>query len=55
MDREVFVYLDLQGESLLAGRLWSHVRKGRESATFEHDPAGGWTARNASPWSRPCR
>jgi len=40
MDREVFVYVDLRGEPVLVGRLWAHVRRGRESATFEYDP--GW-------------
>lgn len=40
MDREVFVYIDLQGEPVLVGRLWAHMRRGRESATFEYDP--GW-------------
>lgn len=40
MDREVFVYVDLRGEPILVGRLWAHVRRGRESATFEYDP--GW-------------
>ena len=40
MDREVFVYVDLRGEPVLIGRLWAHVRRGRESATFEYDP--GW-------------
>jgi len=38
MDREVFVYVDLRGEPVLVGRLWAHVRRGRESATFEYDP-----------------
>lgn len=42
MDREVFVYIDLQGEPILVGRLWSRIRKGRESATFEYDPS--WLA-----------
>ncbi len=37
MDREVFVYIDLQGTPQLVGTLWAHVRKGRESATFEYD------------------
>jgi len=32
-----FVYVDLEGESILVGRLWSHQRKGRESASFEYD------------------
>lgn len=44
MDREVWVYVDLSGEPTLVGRLWSRVRKGRESATFEYD--SGWLARS---------
>ncbi len=39
MDTEVFVYLDWEGAPVLIGRLWSRARKGRESATFEYDPA----------------
>lgn len=42
MDREILVYIDLHGEPILVGRLWSRVRKGRESASFEYDPA--WLA-----------
>ena len=42
MDREVFVYIDLQGEPILIGRLWSRIRKGLESATLEYDPS--WLA-----------
>jgi serine/threonine-protein kinase HipA len=42
MDRGVFVYIDLQGEPILVGRLWSRIRKGRESAAFEYDPS--WLA-----------
>lgn len=38
-DKEIFVYVDLQAEPILVGRLWSRFRKGRESATFEYDPA----------------
>ena len=37
MDREVLVYVDLQGTPYLVGRLWARVRKDRESATFEYD------------------
>lgn len=37
MEKELFVYVDLQGVSHLAGRLWARTRKGRESATFEYD------------------
>ena len=40
MDREVFVYVDLQGAPHLVGRLWARVRKDRENATFEYDR--GW-------------
>ncbi len=39
IDRQLFVYVDLQGQALFVGRLWSRVRKGRESATFEYDDA----------------
>jgi serine/threonine-protein kinase HipA len=37
MDREVLVYVDLQGAPHLVGRLWARVRKERENATFEYD------------------
>lgn len=37
MDREVFVYVDLQGTPYLVGRLWARLRKDRETATFEYD------------------
>ena len=40
MDREVLVYVDLQGTPYLVGRLWARVRKDRENATFEYDK--GW-------------
>jgi serine/threonine-protein kinase HipA len=42
MDREVVVYVDLQGTSHLVGRLWARMRKDRETATFEYDK--GWLA-----------
>ena len=45
MDREVFVYVDLDGVPHLAGRLWARVRKNRESASFEYDPQ--WLAHPA--------
>src|ERR1700678_2836662 len=41
MDRETFIYLDLDSPCLV-GRLWSRVRRERESATFEYDRA--WLA-----------
>jgi serine/threonine-protein kinase HipA len=37
MDREVLVYVDLQGTPYLVGWLWARVRKDRENATFEYD------------------
>ena len=37
MDKEILVYVDLEGRSCLAGRLWARLRKGRESASFEYD------------------
>jgi len=42
MDREVLVYVDLQGNPHSAGRLWSRLRKDRENATFEYDAS--WLA-----------
>ena len=39
MDKETFVYVDLDGVPHLMGRLWAHVRKNKESATFEYDKA----------------
>src|SRR6202171_1751958 len=37
MDKDVLVYVDLQGMPHLVGRLWARMRKDRESATFEYD------------------
>ncbi|MBI9084030.1 MAG: type II toxin-antitoxin system HipA family toxin [Desulfobacterales bacterium] len=46
MDTETLVFIDLDGEPIKAGRLWSRMRKNRESATFEYDES----------WLRhPCR
>lgn len=42
MDFPVLVCVELGGEQHLVGRLWSRVRSGRESATFEYD--GKWLA-----------
>jgi serine/threonine-protein kinase HipA len=41
-DRSLFVCVDLEGASHLVGRLWARSRTGKESATFEYDPA--WLA-----------
>lgn len=38
-DKRLLVYVDLEGEPRLVGRLWARSRKGRESATFEYDEA----------------
>ncbi|MGH7014607.1 MAG: type II toxin-antitoxin system HipA family toxin [Stellaceae bacterium] len=40
MDKQLLVYVDLDGDLHLAGRLWAHHRRGRESASFEYD--GSW-------------
>jgi serine/threonine-protein kinase HipA len=42
MEKEVLVYVDLQGKPHLVGRLWARRRKDRESATFEYDKS--WLA-----------
>ena len=42
MDREILVYVDLQGQPQFVGRLWTRARKEREGATFEYDQA--WLA-----------
>ena len=34
MEKEVLVYVDLGGTPHLVGRLWTHFRKDRESASF---------------------
>lgn len=39
MERQAFVYMDEPAGPILVGRLWSRVRKGKESATFEYDRA----------------
>jgi len=37
MNRETLVYVDLDGKPRLVGRLWAHVHKNKESASFEYD------------------
>jgi serine/threonine-protein kinase HipA len=39
MERQVFVYVDLDGVPRLVGRLWGRVRKSKEGATFEYNDA----------------
>lgn len=39
MNHEILVYVDIENAPTLAGRLWTRVRSGKESATFEYDKA----------------
>ncbi len=39
MNREIFVYADLNGEPHLVGTLWTRQGKSRESASFEYGPS----------------
>ena len=40
MERELFVHVDMAGQAVLAGRLWTRARQRAESATFLYD--AGW-------------
>jgi hypothetical protein len=40
MEHEAFVYMDFADGPVMAGRLWSRIRKGRESATFDGPRCG---------------
>ena len=40
VEKDAFVYVDLDGVPLLVGRLWARVRKNKEGATFEYND--GW-------------
>lgn len=42
MEKDVLVYVDLQGAPHLVGRLWARARGNKDSATFEYDKA--WLA-----------
>lgn len=37
MDRLILVYVDFAGVTHFVGRLWTYVRNGRESSSFEYD------------------
>jgi len=37
MERQAIVYMDYPTGAAMVGRLWSRVRNGRETATFEYD------------------
>ena len=36
MSREIFVHMDLKGKAYFVGRLWIHLSKGHERASFEY-------------------
>jgi hypothetical protein len=40
MEKDVIVYVDLQGTPRFVGRMWMRSRRDRESATFEYDKTG---------------
>lgn len=46
MDRELHVYMDIDGAPVLVGRLWARERTGRESSSFTYDPA--WIKRRGA-------
>lgn len=37
MEKEIFVYMDLNAAPTLVGRLWTRARKQKESASFEYE------------------
>jgi serine/threonine-protein kinase HipA len=39
VNREIDIYVDLDGQTHLVGRLWSRVSKGREGTSFAYEPA----------------
>ncbi len=46
MERELLVFVDLGGRTVPVGRLWARTRTGKESASFEYDPA--WLGRRGA-------
>ena len=46
MQRELLVYIDLNGQPVLVGRLWAREQRGRESSTFAYDPS--WLQRRGA-------
>ena len=46
MERELIVHLDLEGEAVVVGRLWSRERTGRETSSFTYDPS--WLRRRGA-------
>lgn len=43
MEHRVLVYINIAGEPLFVGRLWSRYQRGRETASFEYDRS--WLSR----------
>ena len=43
MERELLVFMELAGGTVPVGKLWTHTRGARETASFEYDPS--WLAR----------
>ena len=43
MERELLVFMELDGETVAVGKLWTRTRGARETASFEYDPS--WLAR----------
>jgi len=54
MEKEVFVYADLDRVPYLVGHLWARVRKDKEGATLNMTTPG-WEIPSASPSNPPCR
>ena len=46
MQRELHVYMDVEGKPILVGRLWARERSGRTSSSFTYDEA--WRTRRAA-------
>lgn len=43
MERELLVFMELDGETVAVGKLWTRTRGARETASFEYDPS--WLVR----------
>ena len=43
MERELLVFMELGGETVAVGKLWTRTRGARETASFEYDPS--WLVR----------
>ena len=46
MERELIVYIDIERDPVLIGRLWARERTGRETSSFVYDPA--WIRRRGA-------